>query len=99
MERMITEMPTPEVLGWYLSGSSGGRDGMGVAVRLNIQTKKLEPDGDFAQRVENYQPDENDPFNIREMPDLGLLDDYLANRGVVYDLETRRFERSLTPVV
>ena len=98
MKESLRVIPDKEVIEWYLSGSFGGRDGCGVAVRFNRETGILETDRNFANRVVQWRaqyPKGIDQFTLVETPDLRLLDDYIANSGVVFNPEKRRLERTV----
>lgn len=95
---VLRAVPDREIIEWYLSGRSGGRDGRGVAVRFNLETALLEPDRNFAKRVEQWRvqcPEGMDQYTLAEIPDLGLLDDYIAHRGVMFNFGTHRLERTV----
>lgn len=85
MERIITEIPPQEVLEWFISGGSGGKDGKGVAVRLNLETRQLEPDRSFTDRVLGWKQQMDlhldDPYQLVQMPDVELFNAYLAGRA------------------
>ena len=93
MERQLIEMPSLEVLSWFISGPHGGKDGKGVAVRFNLETHQLEPDQSFSERVDAWRNrgETEDPFTIKEMPDLPTLNAYLQG-GVSFDLVNGVFE-------
>lgn len=98
MTEVLRVVPDREIIEWYLSGRSGGRDGRGVAVTFNWETGLLEPDKNFANRAEQWRvqcPGGVDQYTLVEMPDLRLLADYIAHRGVMFNLETRRLERTM----
>ena len=86
----VSVKPTQEELEWYTSGKSGGRDGKGVAVRLNTEEHKLEPDSNFEERVRNYGSRE-DIYTLREMPDLDLINRFIGH-SAIYNSETHRIE-------
>lgn len=98
MPETLREVPDQEIVEWFISGCSGGRDKRGVAVRFDHETGLLEPDRNFANRAEQWRiqcPEGLDQYTLAEMPDLGLLDDYIARRGVMFNLGTRRLERTI----
>ena len=98
MAEALRALPDGEIISWYLSGRSGGRDGHGVAVTFNLETGLFEPDRNFAKRVEQWRvqyPGGVDQYTLAEMPGWELLDNYVAHRGVMFNVETRRLERTM----
>lgn len=96
----IIAMPSQEVLEWFLSGYSGGKDGEGVAVRLNTRDHVLEPDPNFSARRDLFLRTQTgvDRYSLYEMPGLELFNMYLGGEAL-YNTRMHRIEpKKFTPL-
>lgn len=72
-----------DLIEWYISGDSGGKDGQGVAVRYDSGKDVLVPDSDFRMRVKAWKSlgkdDDSDQLKVR--PDEATLRAYLNGQA------------------
>ncbi len=88
---------------WHISGSSGGKDGKGVAVVHNLQNDSLEFQESLTLRTLEWSlklrfasPDIQDPYTLNSLPDESLYRAYLEGRAL-FNLRTRQLEYKLKP--
>ena len=98
MERIISKMPTQTELEWFINGGSGGRDKEGVAVRINTEEMRLEPDPNFVSRNNKWLMTATgfDTHSLYEMPGRKLLSSFL-NGKAVFNRERHIIEATRIP--
>ncbi len=92
----LKEVPSNTMIEWFISGSVGGKDGQGVAVRFDWEKGQLIPDSRFTARLKAWKREFHgvDSYSLSEEPSLKLLND-LVHGAAFFNIETHRIEEKL----